>query len=287
MSSRRTLKGRRIAVLAADGFEKVELTVPLRALRAAGAKVDVVSLTARTHPWPQPQPAGHPRARRQDRRAGRRRRLRRPPGARRLHQPGPAAPVGLGARAGPRVRPERQARRHAVPRAVGARLGRGPRGPHPDVLGRHQGRRGERRGDVARPGGRARRQPHDQQGTPGHGGVRPRDARHLRRRAALRDALGHHVRVGPAAEQPAEPRGRSDALVAEAVDRRRGRRRPGCAGEPGRPTAEHAVVRVCPGGDGRAVRRGPRGLGSRRGPRDRSPAVPRARRRRRRPGRPA
>jgi protease I len=44
MSSRRALKGRRIAILAADGFEKVELTVPLRALRAAGAKVDVVSL---------------------------------------------------------------------------------------------------------------------------------------------------------------------------------------------------------------------------------------------------
>ncbi|MEW1953427.1 type 1 glutamine amidotransferase domain-containing protein [Terrabacter sp. NPDC080008] len=44
MSDRRNLKGRRIAVLAADGFEKVELTVPLRALKAAGAKVDVVSL---------------------------------------------------------------------------------------------------------------------------------------------------------------------------------------------------------------------------------------------------
>ena len=44
MSSRRALKGRRIAVLAADGFEKVELTVPLRAIRAAGAEVDVVSL---------------------------------------------------------------------------------------------------------------------------------------------------------------------------------------------------------------------------------------------------
>src|SRR3712207_2175004 len=44
MSSRRTLEGRRIAVLAADGFEKVELTMPLRALRAAGANVDVVSL---------------------------------------------------------------------------------------------------------------------------------------------------------------------------------------------------------------------------------------------------
>jgi protease I len=41
---RRRLKGRRIAVLAADGFEKVELILPLRALKAAGAKVDIVSL---------------------------------------------------------------------------------------------------------------------------------------------------------------------------------------------------------------------------------------------------
>jgi protease I len=38
------LKGRRIAVLVADGFEKVELTVPVTALRMAGAKVDIVSL---------------------------------------------------------------------------------------------------------------------------------------------------------------------------------------------------------------------------------------------------
>jgi protease I len=38
------LEGRRIAVLAADGFEKVELTVPVTALRAAGAEVDIVSL---------------------------------------------------------------------------------------------------------------------------------------------------------------------------------------------------------------------------------------------------
>ncbi|MDH2415592.1 type 1 glutamine amidotransferase [Nocardioides sp. CER19] len=44
MPSRHTLKGRRIAILAADGFEKVELTIPLRALKGAGAKVDVVSL---------------------------------------------------------------------------------------------------------------------------------------------------------------------------------------------------------------------------------------------------
>lgn len=38
------LKGRRIAALAADGFEEVELAVPMGALRLAGAKVDVVSL---------------------------------------------------------------------------------------------------------------------------------------------------------------------------------------------------------------------------------------------------
>jgi protease I len=41
---KKKLRGRRIAVLAADGFEKVEVTVPVSALRAAGAKVDVVSL---------------------------------------------------------------------------------------------------------------------------------------------------------------------------------------------------------------------------------------------------
>jgi protease I len=40
----RALTGRHIAVLAADGFEKAELTVPVTALRAAGAKVDIVSL---------------------------------------------------------------------------------------------------------------------------------------------------------------------------------------------------------------------------------------------------
>jgi protease I len=44
MPIRRRLRGRTIAVLAADGFEKVELVVPLRALKAAGAEVDVVSL---------------------------------------------------------------------------------------------------------------------------------------------------------------------------------------------------------------------------------------------------
>ena len=44
MHSRRRLKGSKIAALVADGFEKVELTIPLRALKRAGAKVDVVSL---------------------------------------------------------------------------------------------------------------------------------------------------------------------------------------------------------------------------------------------------
>ena len=47
MSNMRRLAGRRIAVLAADGFEKVELTVPMRALqhiRAVNASVEQARL---------------------------------------------------------------------------------------------------------------------------------------------------------------------------------------------------------------------------------------------------
>jgi protease I len=38
------LTGRRVAVLVTDGFEQVELVEPVRALEAAGAQVDIVSL---------------------------------------------------------------------------------------------------------------------------------------------------------------------------------------------------------------------------------------------------
>jgi protease I len=44
MNGRKKLAGKRIAVLAADGFEQVELTVPVAALKEAGAEVEVVSL---------------------------------------------------------------------------------------------------------------------------------------------------------------------------------------------------------------------------------------------------
>jgi protease I len=44
MPNKRRLKGRRIAVLATDGFEKVELTAPMRAMQLAGAKAEVISL---------------------------------------------------------------------------------------------------------------------------------------------------------------------------------------------------------------------------------------------------
>jgi protease I len=40
------LEGRRIAVLATDGFEQAELTEPVKGLRAEGALVEVVSLKA-------------------------------------------------------------------------------------------------------------------------------------------------------------------------------------------------------------------------------------------------
>jgi len=38
------LRGKRVAILAADGFEYVELVIPKAALSAAGAKVEVISL---------------------------------------------------------------------------------------------------------------------------------------------------------------------------------------------------------------------------------------------------
>lgn len=44
MAYRNALNNRRIAVLAVDGFEKVELTVPVAALKLEGADVDIVSL---------------------------------------------------------------------------------------------------------------------------------------------------------------------------------------------------------------------------------------------------
>lgn len=44
MSGPRKLDGRQIAVLAADGFEKVELSAPMAALKQAGARVVVIAL---------------------------------------------------------------------------------------------------------------------------------------------------------------------------------------------------------------------------------------------------
>jgi protease I len=44
MNGRRKLQGQKIAVLVADGFEQVELSVPVGALKLAGAEVDIISL---------------------------------------------------------------------------------------------------------------------------------------------------------------------------------------------------------------------------------------------------
>lgn len=44
MFERINLKNRRVAILAADGFEKIELSLPLKALEAKGAEVEIVSL---------------------------------------------------------------------------------------------------------------------------------------------------------------------------------------------------------------------------------------------------
>jgi protease I len=44
MKKNKELNGKKIAVLTADGFEKVEVTVPVKALKKAGAEVEIVSL---------------------------------------------------------------------------------------------------------------------------------------------------------------------------------------------------------------------------------------------------
>lgn len=58
MTAGKQLAGQRIAVLAADGFEKDELNVPVTALRSAGAVVEIVSLRrGRIRGMSQHQPA--------------------------------------------------------------------------------------------------------------------------------------------------------------------------------------------------------------------------------------
>jgi protease I len=39
----KSLEGKKVAILVADGFEQVELTEPQKALEAAGAKTEIVS----------------------------------------------------------------------------------------------------------------------------------------------------------------------------------------------------------------------------------------------------
>jgi protease I len=87
MPNMRRLHGRRIAALAADGFEKVELTIPMRALQLAGAKVDVVSLRHGRIRGSEPAHAGHAGRGGQDGQRGRCGRLRRSPAAGRIHKP--------------------------------------------------------------------------------------------------------------------------------------------------------------------------------------------------------
>src|SRR5687767_5259086 len=43
LSNRHDLHGKRVAVLAADGFEQSELMVPIDALESCGARIDVIT----------------------------------------------------------------------------------------------------------------------------------------------------------------------------------------------------------------------------------------------------
>ena len=82
-----TLDGKRIAFLATDGVEQVELTEPLKAVRDAGAEVDLISLEEGRVPGLQPPRQGRHLHGRQGGGRRRRRRLRRARAARRRRQP--------------------------------------------------------------------------------------------------------------------------------------------------------------------------------------------------------
>ena len=175
------LAGRRIAVLATDGFEMVELVVPADAMRLAGATVDVISI----HP-------GQIRGMN----------LHEPASTVRvdltLDQADPAEYDGLLIPGGfvnpdlmrqsagracvrPIVRRERQADRQPVPRPLGARLGRAPGGPASDVLAGPPRRPGQRRRHLAQRAARPRRQPRDEPRPAGPQAVRRRDHAAVRR----------------------------------------------------------------------------------------------------------
>ena len=51
MTQDKFLKGKKVAILATDGFEEVELKAPMEELKAAGAEVSIVSEKARIRSW--------------------------------------------------------------------------------------------------------------------------------------------------------------------------------------------------------------------------------------------
>lgn len=132
----RELKGRRIAVLAADGFEKVELTIPVAALKAAGAEVDIVSLRrGRIRGVNLHEPAGRVRVTRTIDEAS-------PDRYDALLVPGGFINPDLlrqsaAARDRDGLRSRRQTDRYPLSRPMGAAVGRAARGPHADLVARH------------------------------------------------------------------------------------------------------------------------------------------------------
>ena len=183
MNERNDLDGRRIAVLVADGFEKVELSVPMKALRLAGAEVDVVSLRrGRIRGVNLHEPAGTVRVNKTVQEAD-------PANYDALFIPGGFISPDL-------LRQSVEARDFA--RAFDtsgkpiATLCHGPwvlasagvlRGRTDCLVARHPGRRRQCRCRLARPGGRPRRESHYQSWPAGPGGIRA-----CRYRSLLRDS---------------------------------------------------------------------------------------------------
>ena len=188
MASR--LEGKKVAFLATDGVEQVELTEPWKTVEDEGGQPELISLESGEIQGFEPPRQGRHLQGRQAGRRRRRRRLRRPGPAGRRGQPGLPARRRERGVVHARLLRGRQAGGRDLPRPLDARRGRRRAGTHAHLVAEPQDRHRERRRHVGGRGGarrqRARHQPQARR-PPG-----------LQRQARRRDLRGPARRAGPA-----------------------------------------------------------------------------------------
>ena len=201
------LTGKRIAILATDGVEGVELTSPQRGSGAGGSHRRAPRSEGRIHPAVGPRREGRHAARRQGGLGGRPAGVRRPRAARRRAQRRPPA-HGRCVRAVRRIAgAPRDPDRGHLPRRLDPHRGAGRRRPHAHVVPLAADRPAERRRAVGRRGGGQRRRPGLEPAPGRPPRVQRQDRRGVRRgRATSAGRPDAHLRSRPARREPRPPR---------------------------------------------------------------------------------